>query len=508
MGNAYSSKADSCRAYTFLFDADAAAFGGCYGFPCKKQLFDAILKLGQSLCTGIYTGDMLLTQLCMQISEVKKLPGSSSATYGVDSAFYVSLLTALVRSIKEREHVLAVPEIALMMGRHNIYAVTLCSISSGAWAGICRGLQGAIGFVGSFELDLGNPLHVELFIRLMIPSGFLAGGELCLEKPYDGEEEVVPDWAQEERRIQIRFLEETEYEKKCPPVNAAKELSGGGVRYRELAEKKGGLDPYQRLALALLNDDQIQDCQFSITGPFSWDQIEIPTKKLTEYALNPKHEGDGKSKALLFQKLLSITKQDWRYLAAQIENAMESGSIQNVRQTDYGVQFHIDIPIKGLNGISRIVRTGWIIRQPQKCSLTTAYILDKSQQQDVEGKSPLIVRAADRELFCAILYGYASNAGNLAVKNCIPTPMYVGGYEEPEMEGLCGFASVVIRDARTRFPKWLKKQGIGYLRACGGWAVFAEGYGQSYERAKAYADAFARVLRQNGVACEVHAALD
>lgn len=497
------------KPYVFLFDADTDVFGVDYGSACGKMLFDAVFALRQPVCASVYSGDMMLAELCRRISAVKKSPAQSSITYQVDNDLYVSLLTELIRSIQEQENMIAIPNIALTLGNHNIFAFTFCGMAFDSWKNICQNLKGAAGFAASFQLDMGNPLHTDLFIRSAIPHGFLSGNELSLMRsPFEDEEDLIPYWAYGKPEIQIRFLDAEEYNKQCPPIHYAEGLSTAGMRYIELMSKKGALNPYQRLAIALLHNDSVSNCDFSISGPFSWEQIDIPEKKLTRYALNLEHEGSGKSKAELFRLLLNITKEDWRYLAAQIENAMESGSLCNVRQTDYGVQFHIDIPIKGLNDVSRTIRTAWIIREPQRCSLVTAYILDPSQQKGAGGQPPLVVRGTDPELFCSTLYGYASGAGEQAAANCIPTPMYIQGYAESVPTGTVGFARVVIRDARKRFPRWLKKHRIGYAGYHGGWVVLAETRSQSFEKEKAYADAFAKVLRQNGIDCDVESRLD
>lgn len=495
--------------FVFLFDADNDAFGGYYGTPCGEMLFGAVLSRQQPICARVYSGDMVLAQHCQQITAVKKTSEHNSAALCMDGDLYISLLTELVSSIKERENLIAIPDIASTIGRHNIFLITLSSITNAAWREICQKLKGSTGFVASFQLDMGNPLHTDLFIRYLIPHGFLYGNELFLmHHPFQSDEEQLPFWLLDQPKIQVRFIDVDEFEKLCPQMPNEENLSTAGMRYMELIEKKGEPNLYQRLAIALLHNDDITNCDFSITGPFSWEQINIPESKLVKYALNTEHEGSGKSKAKLFQQLLNITKDDWRYLAAQIENAIECGALQNVRQTEHGVQFHIDIPIKGLNDASRIVRTAWIIRQPQQCSLVTAYILDKSQQEETAGAQPLIVRDSDPKLFCSVLYGYASGAAEQAAKKCIPTPMYIHGYEEPILEGAAGFAWIVIHDARKRFPRWLKKQQIGRLGYYGGWNIYARGCDQSFDRAKAYADAFARVLRQNGIECHVESRLD
>lgn len=497
------------KAYVFLFDADNDVFEGDYGTPCGQMLFGAIWSLQQPVCARIYSGDMALALYCQQITGVKKSSAQNSYTLRVDPDLYVSLLTELVRSIKEQENFVAASDLAITLGNRTIFSITICGIADGTWRSVCKKLEGETGFVASFHLDIGNPLHTNLFIRSLIPHGFLLGNELFLMQiPFENEEDQIPWWIQELPDVQVRFLDMEEFEKRCPPMPHVESPSSAGVRYMELIENKGEPNLYQRLAIALLHNEDIENCDFSITGPFSWEQVKIPENKLVKYALNLDHEGSGKAKAQLFQQLLSITKDDWRYLAAQIENAIECGSLQNVRQTEHGVQFHIDIPIKGLNNASRIVRTAWIIRQPQQCSLVTAYILDKSKQSDITGEQPLIVQSANPELFCSVLYGYASGAGERAAKNCIPTPMYIYGYDEPILDGAAGFAWVVIHDARKRFPRWLKKQQIGYLGYNGGRIVHAEGCGQSYDRAKAYANAFAKVLRQNGIDCTVESRLD
>ena len=63
----------------------------------------------------------------------------------------------------------------------------------------------------------------------------------------------------------------------------------------------------------------------------------------------------------------------------------------------------------------------------------------------------------------------------------------------------CGGAFVVIEDGRTSFARWLRKHGLGHRHHRRGYSISAEQVGQCAESAKAYADAFARVLRRNGI---------
>lgn len=497
------------KPYVFLFDADAKFFEDNYSVAYGKALFNSILLLQNPISSRIYMGDFLLTELCQRISSVKKSSLQRSVTYNVDPNLYASLSTELVRSMKEQANVITVSNIATMLKKHNIFAVTICDMTFDSWEYVCRGLEEVIGYLASFQVDMGNPLHTDLFIRYMIPSGFLKGNELFLPKfPFEMEDDLIPCWVQDFSEIQTHFLDVEEYENCCPPICYEKNPSNAGIRYINLMKNKGEPDFYQQLATELFHGDKVGNFEFSVPQSFSWDHIDIPEAKFTHYALNLEHEKGGKSKAKLFKDLLNITKEDWRYLAAQIENAMGNGTICGVRQTEYGVQFYIDILIKGLNDVSRIVRTAWIIRCPNRCSLTTAYILDQSKQTGGEGKPPLIVQTTDPELFCFILYGYASSAGERAAEKYLTTPMYIDGYEEPVLEGIAGFAWILIHDARKRFPRWLKKKGIGRLGDNGGWVVHSPVKSQSYEKSKAYADAFAKILRQNGIDCKVESRLD
>ena len=79
--------------------------------------------------------------------------------------------------------------------------------------------------------------------------------------------------------------------------------------------------------------------------------------------------------------------------------------------------------------------------------------------------------------------------------------MYIDGFIEPVMDGEIGFADIIITDGRNGFVKWLKKNNIGYKYYKKGFAIPAKAPGQSIERAKAYAEAFAKILKQNDIEC-------
>lgn len=115
----------------------------------------------------------------------------------------------------------------------------------------------------------------------------------------------------------------------------------------------------------------------------------------------------------------------------------------------------------------------------------------------------------------------ARQAGMNAGANHNPTPVVFGtaknilsneiDYTQPtyyEEEGLCGFAWVKISPARGKFVNYLKKLGIGRRSYQGGYDIWISEFGQSYERKSAYADAFAKVLNENGIKAYAMSRLD
>ena len=101
------------------------------------------------------------------------------------------------------------------------------------------------------------------------------------------------------------------------------------------------------------------------------------------------------------------------------------------------------------------------------------------------------------------------------------TPMVVGtatdlfsseiDYSKPTYvveDGVCGFAGVVIKPARGRFVSYLKKLDKGYKHYYGGWYVSVREFNQSLTRKEAYAEAFAKVLGEEGMRCYVDSRMD
>jgi hypothetical protein len=119
---------------------------------------------------------------------------------------------------------------------------------------------------------------------------------------------------------------------------------------------------------------------------------------------------------------------------------------------------------------------------------------------------------------CAALFMKAHAAGMGAGQGCKPVPMVVQQRDvvtgeviktyEPIMDGVCGFASVIVRPGTSAFARYLKTSHGAHKHYYGGTEYWIGFFGQSYERKRAYGIAFAEVLNAAGVDAYVHSALD
>lgn len=104
----------------------------------------------------------------------------------------------------------------------------------------------------------------------------------------------------------------------------------------------------------------------------------------------------------------------------------------------------------------------------------------------------------------------AYRAGIEAGKNARPIPMYVIDQGIPIDridDGACGFAWVAF-PGNTSFGKWAKKQGLARSHYPSGLCVWVSEFGQSVDRKEAFAGAYAKVLKDNGIDAYAGSRLD
>ena len=96
----------------------------------------------------------------------------------------------------------------------------------------------------------------------------------------------------------------------------------------------------------------------------------------------------------------------------------------------------------------------------------------------------------------------AYEAGIAAGYRARPIPMYVISQGIPIDridDGACGFAWITVRPANSSFAIWAKKQGLMRPMYGGGVTYWVSVFGQSVDRKAAFAGAYAKVLRENGI---------
>ena len=116
----------------------------------------------------------------------------------------------------------------------------------------------------------------------------------------------------------------------------------------------------------------------------------------------------------------------------------------------------------------------------------------------------------------ASIHKVAQSAGLEAGMNALPAPMTVFeadlvgnpiGRSWTVSEGACGFAWVTFA-GNTPWGRWAKAQGIASKGYPKGLQIWVSEFNQSVERKEAYAQAYAKVLREHGIEAYAHSRLD
>jgi len=112
------------------------------------------------------------------------------------------------------------------------------------------------------------------------------------------------------------------------------------------------------------------------------------------------------------------------------------------------------------------------------------------------------------------LHAKAHVAGMAAGESKVPTPMVVTGGvpgEQPKSyyvaDGACGFAWVKMK-GNTPFARWAKKAGVARSWSTGGVVLWVSEFNQSMARKEAYANAYAKVLKEAGVEAYADSRMD
>ena len=104
------------------------------------------------------------------------------------------------------------------------------------------------------------------------------------------------------------------------------------------------------------------------------ESIHIDPRKLTHYVLDT-DSPHGKHKAVLFDKLLGFTKENYTSLLHQLEGRAMHAEVTFYSEDKFGKRYTADITVEGMEGQRAVVRTGWIVTpESMEAHLVTLYV--------------------------------------------------------------------------------------------------------------------------------------
>lgn len=472
--------------------------------------------------TRVYRGGVLLAQLSYKTEAIaskstshrkssKQKTSQVQSTKRSDSALYAVLIGDFVETCLAEWNTIDQNTFSKYVIKNDLDAIFVSSLPADVGEDMAKRLCTHPHYIGAISPDLGNPLHHYLFVQVMYKDAFIRNGCVFVRAGYEGTYDGVFFGADTFSQVGMVTLPYEEFEEKAPSADIPDSLSPRGLVTEIRMRRRMELDIHQKIINSLYLEHSLRD----IERPFQWDisqlpdspeEVEVQATKLTDYLLDIEHKNGG-SKAKFFRKHLAINKKDWLYLYSQFVDGLGEVPFEDVRLDEYGIRFTAYLPVIGRNGATATIETGWIVRPGERASFVTAIPATKDHFLERQAIPPSIVSDdLEGDARWQAIYDLAEKAGKKAMKECISTPIFIES--QVSMDGLCGGAFIVIEDGRRSFARWLRKKGLGNRHYQRGYEVPAHQIGQSAESAEVYAEAFARVLRRNGIECHTETYLD
>jgi hypothetical protein len=90
------------------------------------------------------------------------------------------------------------------------------------------------------------------------------------------------------------------------------------------------------------------------------ERISIDPRKLTEYALSQDAPW-GRHKAIIFEKALGFTQQNYADLLVQIEQQVLAAEAILRSEDKFGARYSVDLTVVGTEGRRAVICTGWVV---------------------------------------------------------------------------------------------------------------------------------------------------
>lgn len=374
-------------------------------------------------------------------------------------------------------------------------------------------------YLGGFEPDPGNPVQNHIFVDTLAHS-FDYRHRVLLFDPWRSEDPFDPPpldrpgdgWYFALPFADVRYLTAAEQaDGDFVPGWPASPVSERGARSATLLAERtdgGHLARLAEEAAQLPIDDDLVPYVIDLKAMPRAADATIDEDKLVGYLLNPDHDR-GRDKARWFRAVLGIEAGDWRHLSAQLrQGLLEARQVERLRSTEFGIQYNVETAVTGINDTVAFVVSAWEIAKGGAPRLMTAYP-GEHPDADTVGPPALTVPASlPAAKRWPALWGLAESYADQAASRTIPTPMRIGDAAGAEWvsEGLFGFARVEVPDARRSFPRWLVREGKATVGPGRGVGFLAPS--SSFDRSRAWAEAFVEVLGFNGIEAIVVSELD
>jgi hypothetical protein len=308
-------------AQAFLFNADAEGVSGYYGGdfePPFLRALSAVDPVGITRSTA-FLGDVIVHLLCERVTAVSHKPRRSSSTVGHDADLYRLIVWDLADAFSSQWHTLDLESFPVILGRRNVYCITMGCLPAQFREGIDADVRDTKGYLGSVEIDLGNPIQKTLLLDQLIDVAVVAEGCVTLELSWEGTAESSFAGADRflprgERRVAYGELDGLK-----PPIPEPSEFSERGRIYADRYNGKRHYTVHERVlrALRTFRPENGEPSEFSFGALLAANappiEAELPEAKFVRYLLNPEHP-NGREKAKFFNDVLAIGAGDWRYL--------------------------------------------------------------------------------------------------------------------------------------------------------------------------------------------------
>jgi hypothetical protein len=288
---------------------------------------------------------------------------------GQDADLYRLVIWDLADAFASQWHTLDLESFTAILGRRNVYCITMWCLPIQFREGIDAHLRGTNGYIGSVEIDVGNPIQKTLLLDQLIDLAVIADGCVTLELSWEGTPESSFAGADRflprgERRVAYGKLDGLE-----PPAPEPTEFSDRGRIYADRYNRKRRFTVHERVlrALSALRPQSGEPPAFSISTLLGANaqpmEAKFPEAKFVRYLLNPEHPNE-RDKAKFFGDILGIGTEDWRYLVAQFYTGLKRVDLATLKvkawKDSYGASLNCIMPVLGLNGRVAMVETNWI----------------------------------------------------------------------------------------------------------------------------------------------------